>query len=73
MKIRFYESNFLNLHQRHAAQLILDVTYGISISSREDSLVGTAEAVMRAISIAISPLMWILNPIPLCEYLQFHS
>ena len=53
--------------ERHAGQLILDVTYGIAIASREDFLIKTAEAVMNTISIAVSPAMWIINPIPISK------
>ena len=46
---------------------MLDVTYGIEVTSNEDALVKTAEGVMSAISIAVSPAMWVVNPIPLSE------
>ncbi|KAI0311565.1 cytochrome P450 [Amylostereum chailletii] len=53
----------------HAGQLILDATYGISITSRSDMLVRTAERVMGDISIAVSPVMWMFNPVLLSKYL----
>ncbi|KAJ7249314.1 cytochrome P450 [Mycena rebaudengoi] len=46
-----------------AAQLILGVTYGIPIKSFQDPLVQNAEAVMDVVSVALSPVMWIINPV----------
>ncbi|KZV68637.1 cytochrome P450 [Peniophora sp. CONT] len=45
-----------------AAQLILDVTYGLSVKARDDELVRNAEAVMSNVAIAVRPEMWIVNP-----------
>ncbi|ETW81164.1 cytochrome P450 monooxygenase 6 [Heterobasidion irregulare TC 32-1] len=53
----------------HAGQVILDVTYGVTVTSREDPLIRIAEAVMDATSVAISPAMWVLNPIPILQSL----
>ncbi|KAI0062571.1 cytochrome P450 [Artomyces pyxidatus] len=61
--------HFVDHLRLHAGQLIMDVTYGIPIKTREDPLIKTAEAVMSTISIAVSPVMWVYNPIPLLQSL----
>ncbi|KAJ7320876.1 cytochrome P450 [Mycena albidolilacea] len=54
----------LSNHMRiRGAQVIFEVTYGISVQSWDDTLVQTAEAVMDVVSIALYPSMWIINPI----------
>ncbi|KAI0313067.1 cytochrome P450 [Amylostereum chailletii] len=59
--------DLVNHLRLHSGQLILDATYGIPISSREDKFIKTAEKVMGTISIAVSPAMWIINPVLLCK------
>ncbi|KAI0048494.1 cytochrome P450 [Auriscalpium vulgare] len=54
---------FVDHLRLHAGQLIIDVTYGIQISSRTDRLVVLGGAVMDAMSVAITPVMWIVNPV----------
>ena len=41
----------------------MDVTYGLPVKSRRDSLIQTAEAVMDVVSVAISAPMWLINPV----------
>ena len=43
----------------------MGATYGIPIKSSEDPLIHTAEEVMRVVSLALSPAMWLINPISL--------
>ncbi|KAI0041289.1 cytochrome P450 [Auriscalpium vulgare] len=45
-----------------AGQLIIDVTYGIQISSRTGRLAVLGVAVMDAVSVGIAPVMWVVNP-----------
>ncbi|KAJ7171159.1 cytochrome P450 [Mycena filopes] len=62
----FQEPEGMYRHIRtRAGQLILEVTYGIPVRSSSDPLVQNAEAVMDVISVALSPAMWIINPIAL--------
>ncbi|EIM79553.1 cytochrome P450 [Stereum hirsutum FP-91666 SS1] len=48
-----------------ATQVVIDVTYGISVTSPNDHLIVVAERVMNAVSIALSPPLWIINPVSL--------
>ena len=47
----------------------MGATYGIPIKSSEDPLINTAEEVMRVVSLALSPAMWLINPISLGKLL----
>ena len=47
----------------------MGATYGIPIKSSEDPLIHTAEEVMRVVSLALSPAMWLINPISLGKLL----
>ncbi|KAK7038507.1 cytochrome P450 [Favolaschia claudopus] len=46
-----------------SAQVMFHVNYGISVTSWDHPLVRNAERVMEVVSIALSPSMWIVNPI----------
>ncbi|KAJ7615483.1 cytochrome P450 [Roridomyces roridus] len=59
-------SNHLRIR---SAQGIFDVTYGIRVTSWDDSLIHTAEAVMTTVSLALNPGMWIINPLPIFKCL----
>ncbi|KAI0753482.1 cytochrome P450 [Daedaleopsis nitida] len=57
-------------HNRlRAGQLIMDVTYGISVKSPCDRLIQIADAVMDVVSVALSPSMWLVNPIAIVQSL----
>lgn len=51
-----------------SGQLIIDVTYGIMIENVEDPLLKTAEAVMDITSVALSPPMWLMNPLAISAF-----
>ena len=51
-----------HLDTSRSGQLIMGVTYGIKVDTPNHTLIRTAQAVMRVISVAFAPLMWILNP-----------
>ncbi|KAI0043715.1 cytochrome P450 [Auriscalpium vulgare] len=53
----------------HSGQLIMDVVYGITVKNRQDKWVQTAEDVMETIAMAVSPVMWVVNPVPLLQLL----
>ncbi|KAK6978085.1 cytochrome P450, partial [Favolaschia claudopus] len=53
-------SNHLRLR---SAQVMFHVNYGLSVSSWDHHFIHTAEAVMEVVSLALSPSMWIVNPI----------
>ncbi|KZT21922.1 cytochrome P450 [Neolentinus lepideus HHB14362 ss-1] len=55
--------DWFNHIRLRAGQLIMSVTYGINVESQDDPLIRTAEAVMSVTSIALSPSMWLVNPI----------
>ncbi|THH17023.1 hypothetical protein EW146_g3718 [Bondarzewia mesenterica] len=61
--------NFVDHITLRSNQLIIDVTYGISITSSKDPLIQVAEAVMSTVSVALSPVMWIVNPFAISQYL----
>ena len=43
-------------------QTIMGATYGIPIESRQDPLIQLADEYMGAVSLALSPAMWLVNP-----------
>ncbi|KAJ7152979.1 cytochrome P450 [Mycena filopes] len=59
-------SNHLRLR---SAQVMFDVSYGISVTSWDHQLIRTAEAVMDVVSLALSPSMWIINTISILNAL----
>ncbi|KAI0043718.1 cytochrome P450 [Auriscalpium vulgare] len=61
--------NFTEHLRLHSGQLIVDVTYGLSIKSREHKLIHLAEEVMDSITIGLTPLFWVFNPVPLLQKL----
>lgn len=75
MSISFFPSNncsippFVFCLDRRATQVVIDVTYGISVTSPHDPLIVLAERVMSAVSIALSPPMWIINPVSIGKLL----
>ena len=66
----FFSKPSTDFHCRtsYSGQLIIDVTYGIPILSRDHKLIKTAEAVMHSIGVALSPVFSVFNLTPLCEY-----
>ncbi|EJF56159.1 cytochrome P450 [Dichomitus squalens] len=53
-------ANHIRLRQ---GQTIMGATYGIPIESRQDPLIRTADEYMGAVSLALSPAMWLVNPL----------
>ncbi|VDC04845.1 unnamed protein product [Peniophora sp. CBMAI 1063] len=60
---------FMDHIQFLAAQLILDVTYGITVDTYDHVLVRNAETLMGNVAIAVRPEMWIVNPLILYRLL----
>ncbi|KAJ7756757.1 cytochrome P450 [Mycena maculata] len=66
----FREPEGISNHLRiRSAQIILEVTYGISVKSSDDPVLRNAEAVMDVVSTALSPGMWIINPISILRFI----
>ncbi|KDR79686.1 hypothetical protein GALMADRAFT_243769 [Galerina marginata CBS 339.88] len=67
----FYQdpTNHATHFKLHAVQLIIDVTYGIQVTSFDHPLVQLATRVLTALPVLMSPAMWVLNPIPLVRAL----
>ncbi|PPQ99020.1 hypothetical protein CVT26_014397 [Gymnopilus dilepis] len=62
-------TNYANHFRLHAGQLIIDVTYGLPVTSFEDPLIQLAERVLKTVSLSVSPMMWVLNPVPIVQAL----
>lgn len=61
--------SFMEHLRLYSGQLIIDVTYGIPILSRDHKLIKTAEAVMHSIGVALSPVFSVFNLTPLLQVL----
>ncbi|KAF4610285.1 hypothetical protein D9613_010679 [Agrocybe pediades] len=57
--------NHRNHFRLHAGQLIISATYGLKVESFMDPLIQQAEAALAALSFALSPVMWVVNPVPI--------
>ena len=57
---------------RHSAQLIIDVTYGIAITSFDNKLIHIAEELMNNVTIWLTPVFWIFNPVLISVFPFFH-
>ncbi|KAF4615925.1 hypothetical protein D9613_011343 [Agrocybe pediades] len=53
----------------HAGQAIIAATYGTEVDKFSDPLIETAERVMSDIGVALLPVLWIFNPVPLLKHL----
>ncbi|KAI0753465.1 cytochrome P450 [Daedaleopsis nitida] len=67
--VLYNPANVVRHIRLRASQLILDVTYGITVDSDDDPFVRTADAVMATASLALSPALWLINPTTILKYL----
>ncbi|KZV70540.1 cytochrome P450 [Peniophora sp. CONT] len=67
--LRANPRDFMEHVRLHAAQVILEVTYGLSVQSCEDRLVRNAEAVLSDVAMAVRPETWVLNPVMILHFL----
>ncbi|KAI0311559.1 cytochrome P450 [Amylostereum chailletii] len=56
---------FVDHLRLYSGRLIIDATYGISILSRDHELIRIAEKVMHNVTVALCPIFWFFNPVPL--------
>ncbi|RPD57314.1 cytochrome P450 [Lentinus tigrinus ALCF2SS1-7] len=53
--------------QLRAGQLIMDVTYGVTVEDAMDPFVQTAQHVMDVVAVGLSPPLWLLNPLAIVQ------
>jgi hypothetical protein len=57
---------------RHSGQLIIDVTYGIVVTSSDNKLIHIAEELMNNVTIGLTPVFWIFDPVPISVFSFSH-
>jgi len=52
----------------YSARIMLDITYGFQITSTDNVIVKLVDTVVNTISLAVSPMMLVVNPLPFRAY-----
>ncbi|KAF4616051.1 hypothetical protein D9613_011353 [Agrocybe pediades] len=68
---RFHHSptEYVDHFRFYSARTMLDITYGIQITSTDNVIVKLVDTVVNTISLAVSPMMLVINPLPLLQAL----